>query len=211
MEQRYTSLEWAAMQGGHEVLAVTKAPIKLPFLQELTEARMYRGRDTLQGKTAEELARVAYLMLMMLEILRTEDNSFAKNYSLNTLGSANFVGLRTGSSDLHNILAVLNNQNDYADRIIVNAAISVPTLQIRRYLRDIENDRKQIGIDRAFLKKLDDFFKISDSSLKEIRRVAADWNYASPTEKGTIRRQIKNALQSTNHQNDLLIHFRTKL
>jgi hypothetical protein len=106
---------------------------------------------------------------------------------------------------------VLNNQNDYADRIIVNAAISVPTLQIRRYLRDIENDRKQIGIDRAFLKKLDDFFKISDSSLKEIRRVAADWNYASPTEKGTIRRQIKNALQSTNHQNDLLIHFRTKL
>jgi len=209
MEQKYTALEWATMEGGQEVAKPT-APA-FAFLQELTEARMYRGRDTLRGKTADELGRVAYLMIMMLEILRTEDKSFAKKYSLNTLGAANFVGLRNSASDLHNILAVLNNQGSYADRIITNSNISVPTLQIRRYLRDIENDRKQIGLDRSFFKKLDEYFKISDSSLKEIRRVAADWHYASSTEKGTIRRQIKNLLQATNHQNDLLIHFRTKL
>jgi hypothetical protein len=210
MENRYTAAEWAAMEGGQKVTAPTTA-IKLPFLQELVEARMYRNTTTLTGKTAAELANVAYLMFMMLEILRHEDNSFAKRYSVETMWHDNFSTMKSSSSDLHNVLSVLSNQTDYKDKIKVDANISVPNLQIRKYLRDIENDRKEKGWDRAFFKTLGEFLKITSSDLKQMRMYVADWTANSVTEKRKIKLAIKNALQATNHQNDLLIQFRTKL
>jgi hypothetical protein len=210
MENRYTAAEWAAMEGGQEVLAL--APIaKLPFLQELVEARMYRNTTTLSGKSAGELANVAYLMFMMLEILRYEDNSFAKRYSVETMWYDNFSSMKSSASDLHNVLAILSNQGNYKDKIKVDAGISVPNLQIRKYLRDIENDRKDKGWDRAFFKTLGEFLKITGSDLKQMRMYVADWTANSVAEKRKLRLQIKNLLQATNHQNDLLIHFRTKL
>jgi signal transduction histidine kinase len=78
-------------------------------------------------------------------------------------------------------------------------------------LRDIDSGLKQQGVDRAFFKTLEEFLKISDSNLKEIRRAVADWRDAGATEKSTIRYKIKNLLHMTNQQNDLLIQFRTKL
>jgi hypothetical protein len=210
MEQRFTALEWAAMEGGQEVATPT-VKLSLPFLQELTEARMYRGSSTLQGKTADELAKVVFLMFMMLEILRKEDAGFAKKYAKQTLWHEKFSTMRTNASDLHNLLSVLSNQQDFSSKIATNANINVPALQIRRYLRDIDSGLKQQGVDRAFFKTLEEFLKISDSNLKEIRRAVADWRDAGATEKSTIRYKIKNLLHMTNQQNDLLIQFRTKL
>lgn len=210
MENRYTAAEWAAMEGGQEVAVPTPA-VKLPFLQELVEARLYRNTSTLTGKTAKELAKVTYLMFMMLEILRYEDKSFAKRYSVETMWYDNFSSMKSTASDLHNVLAVLSDQNSYAHKIKTDATIAVPILQIRKYLRDIENDRKDKGWDRAFFKTLSEFLKIADSDLRELRMYVADWDQTSATEKRKLRLQIKNLLQATNHQNDLLIQFRTKL
>jgi hypothetical protein len=209
MDNRYTAMEWAAMEGGREV--AKPAIPAFAFLQELTEARMYRNTTTLSGKKATELAKVAFLMFMMLEILRHEDNSFAKRYSLDSMWYDNFASLKSSSTDLHNVLAVLANQSKYADKITTDLNIAVPILQIRKYLRDIENDRKDKGWDRAFFKTLSEFLKIRDADLKEMRIWVGDWLQASATEKRKLRLQIKNLLQATNHQNDLLIHFRTKL
>jgi len=209
MEQKYTALEWAAMEGGQEV-AKPAAPA-FAFLQELTEARMYRNTTTLSGKKATELAKVAFLMFMMLEILRHEDKSFAKRYSLDSIGYDSFGSLKGSATDLHNVLSVLANQSKYADKITTDLSIAVPILQIRKYLRDIENDRKDKGWDRAFFKTLSEFLKITDADLKEMRIWVGDWLQASATEKRKLRLQIKNLLQATNHQNDLLVHFRTKL
>lgn len=210
MEQRFTAAEWSAMQVLQEVAEPT-VKLSLPFLQELTEARMYRGSSTLQGKTADQLAKVVFLMVMILEILRKEDTEFAKKYAKQTLWHEKFSTMRTNASDLHNLLSVLSNQQDFAEKITTNANINIPALQIRRYLRDIDSGLKQQGIDRAFFKTLEEFLKISDSDLKEIRRAVADWRDASATEKSTIRYKIKNSLQATNHQIDILIQFRTKL
>jgi hypothetical protein len=209
MEQKYTASEWAAMEVVEEVAKPT-APA-FSFLQELTEARMYRNTTTLSGKKATELAKVAFLMFMMLEILRHEDKSFAKRYSLDSMWYDNFASLKSSSTDLHNVLSVLGNQSKYADKITTDLSIAVPILQIRKYLRDIENDRKDRGWDRAFFKTLSEFLKITDADLKEMRIWVGDWLQASATEKRKLRLQIKNLLQATNHQNDLLVHFRTKL
>lgn len=183
----------------------------LDFIEELKEARLFRGRETLKGKTAEELARVFYLMIMMIEILRDEDKSWVEDYINNTMADSEFTSMRSNSTDLHNIIAVLHNQDKYSDKIIINARISPPLLQIKRYFRDIINNRKQHGVDRSFFKSLEDFLKINDSTLKNIRRTVGDWNLSSTTEKRTVRYDIKNMIKTTNQQNDLLLHFMDKL
>ena len=84
----------------------------------------------------------------------------------------------------------------------------MPALQIRRYLRDIENNRKDMSLDRQLFLKLEQFLGIKNSSFKQIRRNVADWRLNSDTEKTLIRRNIKNYLNNYNQQTDILIYFR---
>lgn len=183
----------------------------LEFIEELTEAKMFRGRETLSGKTADDIAEVVYAMFLIVEILRTEDSGWLKDYITNTMADEQFKSMRSSSSDLHNLIAVLSNQDKFDSKIKVNPKISPPLLQIKRYFRDILNDRKLASVDRAFFKSLEDFLKIKNSDLKHFRRTVTDWQYASTTEKRGIRLGIKNFLTPTNHQNDLLIKFFDKL
>lgn len=183
----------------------------LNFFEELKEARLFRGRETLKGKTADELGKVLYLMFMMIEILRAEDKLWAIEYVTNTMADEQFTSMRSNSTDMHNLIAILSNQNKYEGRITTNYKISPPLLQIKRYFRDILNDRKLRGVDRSFFKSLEDFLQISNGEFKNVRRTVADWNLASDTEKHTVRYAIKNLIRPTNQQNDLLIHFFDKL
>jgi len=183
--------------------------MQLDLIQELTEARLYRGRETLAGKKARDLAKVTYLSFMMLEILRHEDNSYAKRYTKDTMWYDNFESMKGSASDLHNLIAILTKQSNYSSKIETDASVSVPELQVRRYLRDIENDRKMIGLDRAFFKTLEEFLKISDGEIKSMRVYIADWLQCSAGEKRRIKLRIKNILGPSNFQLDILMHFRS--
>jgi hypothetical protein len=182
----------------------------LDFIQELNEARMYRGTDTLKGKKADDLAKVAFLMIMMLEILRDLDADFVKKYAYETMSYDNFEHMRSNATDLHNLLVVLSNQTNFEDKIKVNPKISAPILQLKRYLRDLTNHSKDHSQDRQMFMKLEGFFNISDSIVKHIRRSVGDWATCSHTEKQDICRYIKNALQNQNQQNDLFTQFKNK-
>lgn len=181
----------------------------LEFIQELTEARMFRNRDTLGGKSAADLAKTVFLSLLALEIMRTLDPNYTKKYALDTISYENFKGMRNNATDLHNLLSVLNNQLDYASKIQPDAAIAIPALQIKRYLRDIENNRKDKALDRQFFYKLESFLKITDPEYKELRRSIVDWGMNSSVEKRNIIRSIKHDMNKTSLQLDLLQQFKT--
>lgn len=183
----------------------------LEFIEEIKEARMFRSRETLNGKTAEELGQLLYIMFLMVEIMRNEQTKWTKDYIDNTMADEQFTSMRSNSTDLHNIIAVLANQDKFSTKIASNTKISPPLLQIKRYFRDIINDRKSQGNDRAFFKNLEDFLKIKNSTLKHLRRTVADWTQSSTTEKHTVKVELKNIVKPTNYQNDLVIKFIDKL
>lgn len=181
------------------------------FIQELKEARMFRGSDTLRGKSARDVATMAFAMIMMLEILRSEDKEWTKSYVRSSMDHTNFGSMRTNASDLHNLLSAINSQDKYSARIKSDASISVPVLAIRRYFREILSGQKNLGLDRTLFQSLESAFKISDSNLRKVRRNVGDWWLASDTEKASTRRLLKNVLQSTAHQADIFVHFKNKL
>lgn len=179
----------------------------LDLLQELVEARLYRNASTLAGKSADEIAKNAFIMVLMLEILRHEDPDFAKKYARDTMAYENFDVMRVGATDLHNLFAILNDQSRY-QKITSNPNISVPVLQLKRYLNAFGSGHKDKGLDRAFLLKLEQFFKVTNSAVKSARRSIGDWNENSESEKSTIRHDIKNHLQSAGQYSDLFLRFK---
>lgn len=179
----------------------------LDLIQELVEARLYRNADTLKGKTIDEIARNTYLMVLMLEILRYEDPDFAKKYARDTLAYENFDVMRAGGTDLHNLLAVIQDQNRY-DKVTSNPNISLPVLQMKRYLNSLTSTSADKGWNRSFLLKLEGFFKISNSGIKSARRSVLFWNDNSANEKASVRHDIKNYLLNSGQYTDLLIQFK---
>jgi len=180
----------------------------LDFIQELTESRMYKGSDTLRGKTAKELARVTYLMILILEILRKEDNKFAQDYAQQTLAYDDFDHMRTNATDLHNLISVLTHQDKYANRIKEDKTISMPSLQTKRHLRDMIRGVYVKQMVLQYLLTVERFLKIDDSLLKQMRRQVGEWHVLSDREKREVQRKIKSILSSMNQWNDIYTHFK---
>ena len=188
---------------------MSEPAVKFSFIKELTEARMFRSSDSLSGKSAATLAKIVFLSLLSLEIMRTLNSNYAKKYALDTISYENFKSMRNNATDLHNLLAVLNNQTDYAGKIQTDLTVSIPALQIKRYLRDMENSRKDKAVDRQFFYKLESFLKIVDPEYKELRRNVVDWNMNSSVEKRNVIRSIKHELNKLSLQLDILQQFKT--
>jgi len=181
------------------------------LIQELTEARMYKNRDTLYNKSARELGQIIFATIMMIEILRNIDPNYAKTYIRNTLQQNRWTHMRPSATDLHNLLAVINNQENYDKKIKADPSVTIPVLALRRYMRDIEAGRKDKQLDRSLFLKLQDSLKVTDSRLKWIRRQVADWNYVSKGEKVLVRRDLKNLMQLLSIHLDIHQHFKNIL
>jgi hypothetical protein len=167
---------------------------KLEFFTELKEARMFRGPAGLRGQHAWELARVFYVSLLALELVRQEDEEAARLYAYRSINFADYDHMRMGSTDLANLASVLSNQNDYEDRIQVDFDIYAPVLQVQSYLQGVRQKMRRHGLDRQFFITLENVLHIHDSTLWSIRRTVMDWNISSRMEKhmavSNMRREI---------------------
>lgn len=160
------------------------------FLQEITEARLFRYEDGVQGRTAQQLSQLLYMALLGLEALRYLDERAAREYANQTLRYNDFDKMRPSTTDLANLIAVLSNQDDYRDRIDVNVAISPPVLQIRRYLRNLSQRVETHAYDRSMLLNAESSLKVSQADLRQIRRVVGDWNRADKTQQNLAYKQL---------------------
>lgn len=208
MEQRFTRDEWAAIDLKQQEPTVLEPAFS--FLQELVESRLYKGSNaTLDGRTAEEIARATYLCLMMLEILRYEDAHYAKDYATKTI-QYDFDKVRSYATDLHNLIAILNHQDEHK-KIKSNKNISVPALQTRRWMRDIANSNKDNSLDNQLFYKLDNFLKINEGNYRTVRRTVSYWHESTPQERKSAVDYIKQAMARLNNlQPDIAVYFKNK-
>ena len=160
------------------------------FLTELTEARLFRYEGNLGNKTARELGEMLFMSILCLEMLRYLNEPAARAYASQTLRFNEFDKMRPSTTDLANLIAVLANQDDYRDRIDVDASVSPPVLQIRRYLRNMTQRLETHAYDRSLLLGAEGSLKISDSDLRQIRRIVGDWGRADKTQQNLAYRQL---------------------
>lgn len=165
------------------------------FLDELKESRMFRGLPGLRGQKAHELARVLYVAMLSLEFIRQFNEQRSQMYAYRTLQFNDFDKMRNGSTDVANLVTVLSNQNDYAERIEVDFDVHAPSLQIHSYMQRLRMGIASPTLDRQFFLNLEHALDISDSTLTGIRRVVMDWTRSNRFEKRTAASNLRRELQ----------------
>ena len=157
----------------------------LPFIQELTEARMFFGPKDLKSMSANDIAEIIFLIFMMLEVLKQYKPNYAASYASDTMRYNTYENMHYSGTDLGNLLAVLNNQDTFKDSFKSDARVAIPLYQINRYLRDVSSKSKNSHSDDvSFFWRLEDYLKLySNSLLRQLRRDIGNWKDLTRAEK----------------------------
>jgi hypothetical protein len=141
--------------------------------QELVEARLFPDAASLHGRSASDLGELLFASILTLEILRQEHESQAWAYAQKTLVFKDFDKMRSGGTDLANLIAVMTNQDHYSDDFKTNIRVYLPELQVKAYLRAFSTfTENQV---RQFLLRLDTDLMIATSQLHQARRIVSNW------------------------------------
>ena len=179
--------------------------MKFGFLNELAESRIFQYQDDFRNKSARDLADLAFTMILVLEILRHRRVQISKDYARRTINYVDFSAIKPGSTDLFNLLTVLINQEVFDNEISTDRRISVPELQIKRYLRDVADAKMSGSFDREFLLKLEDYLRVNDGELRNARRVVAYWNTATALDKKNVSEMLLRNMRSRANGVDLYL------
>ena len=172
--------------------------MRTPFLKYVSEGRVVRRQSDLQRYTFQEITERIYLSFLTLTLLRnfSQTLGFVKTYATNTLSYGNFDRVRTTSNDLHNMLAVVAGDPSITQKLSnKNAAMAirqrqtVPTLAIRRYLRDFKGSY-------AFLTSLESSLGITNIDYKNLRRAIYDYASLDTRRKKATTTRLLQALKA---------------
>lgn len=170
---------------------------------ELVEARLFKYPDNLKGRNSLDLAKLLFSTVLVLEILRVENESQAWSYVNRTMAFNDFDHMRSGTTDLANMIAVLSNQSDYEDQLKTKIGLYAPALQIKTYLRNFSsNTHSRI---RSFLIKLDEDLMIAGSDMHQARRVVSNWADASQPEKVMVWSTLTRVFNQQGTQLDIWV------
>jgi hypothetical protein len=181
----------------------------LPFLKELCEARMFFNANDVKGMSASNVADVVYLIIMMIEIIRRSNPSWAASYAGQTMQYNTYQSMHYSGTDLANLLAVLNNQDTFKNDIKTDKGISIPLFQINRYLSAVRSQSNSHQDDASFFYRLEDYMKLySKSTFRQLRREIGDWDNLSHADKQKLVLILRRAMDSTASSTDIYLWFR---
>jgi hypothetical protein len=171
--------------------------------QELTEARLFKYPENLEGRDARALGQLLFACLLTLEVLRYENESQAYNYAMKTLAFGDFDHMRSSSTDLANIISVMGNQDKFKDQLKISTGIYAPLLQIKTYLRAYLYGGDSHSRDRQFLIAVERDLGISSYELRTARRIISNWDSSDRGDKSTAYFALKREFQRNGTQIDL--------
>lgn len=182
----------------------------LPFIEELTEARLFQAAKDVKGMKAASIAEIVYLCIMMMEVWRRNKPSEASSYAQNTLRYNPYDTMHYSATDLANLLSVLNHQDVFAGTIKVDKNISLPVFMINRYLSAVaSNSTSSHSDDQTFFWRLEDYLKVySNSAFRQMRRDIGNWTELSFADKNRIVQIVRREFDSRASSVDLYQTFR---
>jgi hypothetical protein len=155
--------------------------------------------------SAEQVAEAVFMNILSLQAMRHDPNSmkFAQEYAKKTLANPGFDNIRTTGTDLHNWVAILNQPERYVDKIGPMGRASMPTLQLKNYLRQVAGGRSNPNFDKQFLMTLERNLGVRNAQYSATRRLLSDWDrlYGSERKMGATR--LLQAMKSKSARSDL--------
>lgn len=181
--------------------------MKLEFVQELTEARMFRFSDTLDGRNISDIAELVYKMLLTLEMTSHYDNKFVREYATKMLAYYEFHAMNTSRPDLSNLIVAIEHPDDF-ENVNYDTKPSISFILLRRYLTTLMTGRSTISEKRTFFLAMQRALKINSSAMNSFRRDIVEWRKVpTHSQRVIIAMFYKELVQGAVHT-DLAIYFR---
>ena len=162
--------------------------------EELVEARLLRTVWGVNNRTADQLARMMYLSLLALEILKYENPDAAREYAQRTLQLGGYKRFSPSGTDLYNLMVILSNQEQYEDLIKTNYDVSPGLAEVTGYLRRAWSGSYNNLQDRFILINLTNLLKVDDYSIA--RRVISFWDNASVSDRRWALNSLRGYMRS---------------
>lgn len=182
--------------------------MNLEFIEELTESRMFKNSRDFSQSSNKMLANLSMIAILISVIYR--NHSWIKKYLESTLDVGDFDHVRSGNTDLANIITVLKNFADYKIDI-ANSGISFPVMQFRQLAREIVGGKLTEGDCHRYLYSLEGYLKITDLEFKNVRRSAFNWENISKVEKKALLRHMASYLNSNAPTMDMTIWYKQEI
>lgn len=211
MAEKYTAMEWAAMEGGHEV---TRNEAKFSFLQELQEARMTKDNGNSQKLTYTDCGERLYLLLLALETMRQypDYEPYVKRYCAKTQGFELYKYYRIMGTDLYNFIYFLIGDGGYHKLKDPDAARALkektrlPTSAINRYIQALAKSSEPTLYTKMML-DLESAVNITNADYKAIRRGLNDYNKLNLQEKQLLVTRLIFAVRAKLRSSDIIEDF----
>jgi hypothetical protein len=152
-------------------------------LNTLSESRLIPSQSTLRHFSAEDMAELAVLYICALYILdHYEDSkSAARNYAKRTIQyGTDFDRWRVSASDLYAILYALEakgvNLRDPANSDRFRDSLPMGMRLLIVWLKAMATNTMSKAVHRNLFTRLDQNFRIRQSSIRAVRRAVMDWD-----------------------------------
>lgn len=176
------------------------------FITELSEARVFRNPTNLPEVGIGTVAENFFNSALALQIMKYENPKAAKAYAQRTLAGG-FDGWRSSGSDFNNMAQILINPDRYADRLTMDRRVSVPSLQLKTWLRNMSQGHEDTEYDRRFFLAMQRQLGVQSPGLISARRVVADWSRSLGNERAQATAKVHRGLSRDLKQVDFYAPF----
>jgi hypothetical protein len=152
------------------------------FINDLCESHLIPSKTSLKSWNVTKISELAYLYFLGLRMLLHDTNSrgWAQDYCKKAGENNDFETWRSSANDLYVLLYALSGDPDDTDeKISLPHRINISPSAIRNWLRNPTSKETS----HQFFARLDAMFHIDNSSMKSIRRIIANIETATDSEK----------------------------
>lgn len=211
--EKFTAMEWATMEGGHEVVP-TKTE-SFSFLKDIHEARLTKNDNNMSKLSYTDCCERVYLSLLILELMR-HFPAYAKpvqGYARNTISRSNYKHFKFSGTDLHNFIyfvlgddEVMQKLQDPKAAMSVRAKTKLPVNLLNRYLTQLSTGTVPTKTSEFFI-NLESSLNINNPVYKNIRRVVVNINNADSISIKTAVTKLLFASRAKLRSSDLIDDF----
>jgi hypothetical protein len=212
MTNKYTALEWAAIQGGH---AIESSEQPFSFIKDLHESRMTKDNGSSQKLTYSDCGERMYLTLLALETMRqyTDFKGYVERYCKKTAGFELYKYYRIMGTDLYNFIYFLVGDGSAQDKLKdpvaakkLRAATKLPTAAINRYINAVAQGKEPVQVNSMFM-AIESAINITNADYKAIRRNLTNFTKLTYAEKRLVSTRLIFAVRAKLRSSDIIEDF----
>jgi hypothetical protein len=173
------------------------------LITELCESHLISSRTALKKWDEKRLVDLCYLYFLALRILVAdgETKSWAQQYCQKTIRNNNFDIWRTDGNDFYVLLYALNSDDEFE-----NSKRSISVSSVRDWLIHSKNADFDARTQQLF-NRLDAMFRVTNSSLKSMRRVITHWPDVKARERKEVMVKLLQQIKTLAPNSELIVHL----